>query len=160
MARRQLRRDEGAKAPCTREGHGREESRWYFICPVPDDLPDRARWPNLKAIGMVTSTVIRDGEKTTQQRYYILSKYVSVRRFAEAVRGHWGIENRLHWQLDVTFGEDQCRVRKGHADANFSILRRTALSLPKQKSTMKVGVKNNRLIAAWDEDYLEKILTG
>lgn len=142
------------------KGHGRQETRQYYICPVPDDLPDRTRWPNLKAIGMAISTVVRDGKETTQRRYYILSKYISGRRFAEAVRGHWGIENRLHWQLDVTFGEDQCRVRKGHADANFSILRRTALSLPKNEATAKVGVKNKRLIAAWDEDYLKKVLVG
>ena len=81
-------------------------------------------------------------------------------RFAEAVRGHWSIENRLHWQLDVTFQEDQCRIRQGHADANFSILRRAALSLLKNETTAKVGIKNKRLSAAWDEDYLEKVLLG
>lgn len=76
------------------------------------------------------------------------------------MRGHWGIENRLHWQLDVTFQEDQCRVRKGHADVNLSILRRTALSLLKNELTLKVGIKNKRLTAAWDESYLEKVLVG
>ena len=70
------------------------------------------------------------------------------------------IENRLHWQLDVTFQEDQCRVRKGHADANFSILRRTALSLLKNKSTEKVGVENKRLIAGWSDTYLAKVVFG
>jgi len=70
------------------------------------------------------------------------------------------IENRLHWQLDVTFGEDQCRIRHGHADANFSILRRTALSLLKNETTLKVGIKNKRLTAGWDESYLEKVLLG
>lgn len=93
-------------------------------------------------------------------RYYILSQYVSARRFANASRGHWGIENSLHWQLDVTFDEDQCRIRKGHADQNFSILRRNALSLLKNESSQKVGVKNKRLVAGWDEDYLEKVLLG
>jgi hypothetical protein len=80
---------------------------------------------------------------------------------AEAVRARrcaniGAIENRLHWQLDVTFGEDQCRIRKGHADTNFSILRRAALSLLKNDQTAKVGVKNKRLIAAWDDAYLRK----
>jgi predicted transposase YbfD/YdcC len=89
-----------------------------------------------------------------------LSKYLSARRFAEAVREHWGIENRLHWQLDVTFQEDQCRIRKGHADANFSILRRTALSMLKNEASLKVGVKNKRLTAGWDEDYMLKVLSG
>ena len=74
------------------------------------------------------------------------------------MRSHWGIENNLHWQLDVTFGEDQCRIRKGHADANFSILRRTALSMLTNESTAKVGIKNKRLTAGWDESYLEKVL--
>ena len=78
---------------------------------------------------------------------------MSARSFAAAVRGHWGIENRLHWQLDVTFGEDQCRTRKGHADANFSILRRTALSLLKNEKTAKVGMKNKRLTAGWNDSY-------
>jgi len=79
---------------------------------------------------------------------------------AKAVRDHWSIENRLHWQLDVTFQEDQSRIRKGHADTNFSILRRTALSMLKNESTAKVGIKNKRLTAGWDEIYLEKVLVG
>ena len=93
-------------------------------------------------------------------RYYILSKTISARRFAAAVRGHWGIENRLHWQLDVTFGEDQSRIRRGHADANFSILRHTALSMLKNNASKKLGVKNKRLTAAWNDDYLLEILLG
>lgn len=142
------------------KGHGREESRYYLICPVPDDLPDRSRWAKLRAIGIAISNTQRDGKDCTESRYYILSKYLSGRRFAGAVRDHWSIENRLHWQLDVTFQEDQCRLRKGHADTNFSILRRTALSLLKNNSTLKVGIKNKRLTAAWDEAYLEEVLVG
>jgi predicted transposase YbfD/YdcC len=142
------------------EGHGREEIRSYLLCPVPEDLPDRSRWANLRAIGMALSNTRRDGKDCTEIRYYILSKYLSGRRFAGAVRDHGSIENRLHWQLDVTFQEDQCRLRKGHADTNFSILRRTALSLLKNNSTLKVGIKNKRLAAAWDETYLEEVLVG
>jgi predicted transposase YbfD/YdcC len=142
------------------EGHGREETRTYFICPVPDDLPDRERWPDLAAIGTAISETTRDGKTSIEQRYYILSRKLSGRRFAAAVRGHWSIENRLHWQLDVTFQEDQCRLRRGHADANFSILRRMALSLLKNNHTLKVGVKNKRLAAGWDDDYLEQVLFG
>jgi predicted transposase YbfD/YdcC len=142
------------------KGHGREERRAYCICPVPDDLPDASRWPGLKAIGIAISTTMRDGEECNEVRYYILSKYLSARRFASAVRGHWGIENRLHWQLDVTFQEDQCRIRKGHADANFSILRRTALAMLKNETTLKVGIKNKRLSAGWNEAYLEQVLVG
>ena len=142
------------------EGHGRKEERYYSICPVPEDLPDRERWAKLKAIGIVISSTRREGKDCHERRYYILSKYLSARRFAEAVRKHWGIENRLHWQLDVTFQEDQCRIRKGHADANFSIVRRAALSMLKNESSLKVGVKNKRLVAGWDEAYLEKVLIG
>jgi predicted transposase YbfD/YdcC len=142
------------------KGHGREEIRDYIICPVPEELPDRARWPGLKAIGIAMSNTRRNGQECYEARYYILSKYMSAKRFAEAVRSHWGIENQLHWQLDVTFREDECRIRKGHADANFSILRRTALGLLKQESTAKVGIKNKRLTAGWDESYLEKVLRG
>lgn len=142
------------------QGHGRKEERYYSLSPVPEDLPDRSRWVGLKAIGIAVSTTYRNGKECNEVRYYILSKYLSARRFATAVREHWGIENRLHWQLDVTFQEDQCRIRKGHADANFSILRRTALSLLKNEATLKVGVKNKRLTAGWDETYLEKVLVG
>ena len=142
------------------KGHGREETRYYYICPVPDNLPDRSRWVGLKAIGIAISETQRDGKSCNEVRYYILSKYLPGRRFAEAVRGHWGIENRLHWQLDVTFQEDLCRIRKGHADTNFSTLRRTALSMLKNESSLKVGVKNKRLAAGWDEAYLEKVLLG
>ena len=72
--------------------------------------------------------------------------------------GHWSIENRLHWQLDVTFQEDQCRIRQGYADTNFSILRRAALGLLKNETTAKIGIKNKRLTAGWDESYLAKVL--
>lgn len=142
------------------KGHGREEIRHYFICAVPDDLPDRVRWPGLKAIGIAINHTVREGKECYAVRYYILSRYLSGKRFAGAVRDHWGIENSLHWQLDVTFGEDQCRVRKDHADANLSILRRTALTLLKNETTQKLGIKNKRLTAGWDDTYLDKVLLG
>ena len=142
------------------QGHGRQEMRTYFVCPVPDDLPDRTRWKKLAAIGVAINETLRDGKLTSEVRHYILSKKLSAKKFAAAVRGHWSIENRLHWQLDVTFGEDQSRIRQGHADANFSILRRTALSLLKNNHTLKLGIKNKRLAAAWDDQYLEQVLFG
>jgi predicted transposase YbfD/YdcC len=141
-------------------GHGREELRTYYVCDVPRDLPDRQRWPKLTALGLALSDTIRDGKHSVEMRYYILSKKLSGRKFAVAVRSHWSIENQLHWQLDVTFQEDQSRLRRGHADANFSILRRTALSLLKNNHTLKVGVKNKRLAAGWDDSYLEQVLFG
>jgi predicted transposase YbfD/YdcC len=141
-------------------GHGREENRTYYVCPAPDDLPDRQHWKKLTAIGIAISDTVRDGKPTSEVRYYILSRKLSAKKFAEAVRGHWSIENRLHWQLDVTFGEDQSRLRKGHADANFSLLRRTALSLLKNNRTSKVGIKNKRLTAGWNNNYLAEVLCG
>jgi predicted transposase YbfD/YdcC len=141
-------------------GHGREETRHYFVCSVPDNLPDAARWSKLKAIGVAISDTLRDGKSCSHVRYYILSRKLSARRFAAAVRGHWSIENCLHWQLDVTFQEDQCRVRQGHADANLSILRRAALGLLKNNHSHKIGIKNKRLVAGWDDNYRLEILCG
>jgi predicted transposase YbfD/YdcC len=157
--------DDFARVPVSRyeteeHGHGRDDTRTYSVCSAPDDLPDRERWPHLKAVGLAINDTVRGGKQTSEVRFYILSQKLSAKKFAEAVRGHWSIENRLHWQLDVTFGEDQSRIRKKHADANFSILRRTALSLLKNNHTAKVGVKNKRLSAAWDQDYLAEVLFG
>jgi predicted transposase YbfD/YdcC len=140
--------------------HGRDEMRFYYVCPVPEDLPDKERWRKLRAVGLAVNNTVRDGKECIECRYYILSRFMSAKRFAEAVRSHWAIENRLHWQLDVTFQEDQSRIRKGHADANFSSLRRTALSLLKNNHTKKVGVKNKRLVAALNDDYLTEVLLG
>ena len=144
----------------TSKGHGRRESRWHYVCSVPRGLPDSDRWPGLKAIGMVISNNERDGKECVSIRYYVLSKKMPVKKFAAIVKGHWAIENELHWQLDVTFREDHCRIRKGNADANFSILRRIALMLLKNEKTAKLGVKNKRLSAGWSEDYLLKVLVS
>lgn len=142
------------------KGHGRDETRYYYVCPVPENLPGSERWPELNAIGLAINNTIRDDKSTCEVRYYILSKKLSARRFAEAVRGHWGIENNLHWQLDVTFQEDQARHRKGHSNANFNILRKAALSLLKNNTSKKVGIKNKRLIASINERYLMEVLFG
>lgn len=144
----------------TNSGHGRQEPRWHHVCPLPRDRPDRERWPGLKAIGMVISNTIRDGKECGGIRYYILSKKLAVKKFTAIVKGHWAIENELHWQLDVTFREDHCRIRKGNADVNFRTLRRTALTFLKNEKTAKLGVKNKRLSAGWDEDYLLQVLIG
>ena len=157
--------DDFARVPVSRfeteeTGHGRRETRTYYVCPVPTELPDRHRWKKLQAIGIAVNMTLRDGKETSEVRHYILSKKLTGKKFAAAVRGHWSIENRLHWQLDVTFGEDQCRVRKDHADANLSLLRRTTLSLLTNNHTRKIGVKNKRLAAAWNEEYLAQVLFG
>lgn len=142
------------------KGHGREEHRTYYVCDVPEDLPDRSRWKGLKRIGLAISDTVRSGQPCDDVRVYIMSRKLSARSFGAAVRGHWGIENSLHWQLDMSFGEDRSRVRKDHADANLAALRRLALGLLKNEESKKVGIKNKRLIAAWNTDYLRQVLFG
>lgn len=142
------------------KGHGRIEHRTYYVCDVPADLPDASRWEGLKRIGVAISDTVRSGKPCDDVRYYILSKAMSAKSFGAAVRSHWGIENSLHWQLDMSFGEDRSRVRKDHADANMGALRRAGLSLLKNENSKKVGIKNKRLIAAWNADYLKQVLFG
>lgn len=145
----------------TREkGHGREEHRTSYVCDVPEDLPDRCRWKGLKRIGLAVSDTVRSGKPCDDVRVYIMSRKLSARSFGAAVRGHWGIENSLHWQLDMSFGEDRSRVRRDHADANMAALRRLALGLLKNETRKKVGIKNKRLVAAWNPGYLRQVLFG
>lgn len=114
----------------------------------------------MKAIGIAIHNSTRDGKDCNEVRYYILSKHLTGKKFRDTVRQHWAIENSLHWQLYVTFNEDQSRIRKGHADTNFSILHRIELSMLKNEKTAKLGVKNKRLPAGWDETYFEEVLLG
>ena len=141
-------------------GHGREEHRRYYMCDVPEGLPDRARWKGLRRIGVAIGDTMRGDKACNDVRYSILSKRLNARSFGAAVRGHWSIENSLHWQLDMSFGEDRSRIRKGHADANFAVVRRMALSLLKKEKSQKVGVKTKRLTAGRNDDYLEQVLFG
>ncbi len=98
------------------------------------------------------------GRTSLEGRYYILSRGLSAKEFAEAVRGHWSIENQLHWQLDVSFREDESRVRTGHAAANVSVIRRFALGLLKRESGCRRGIGTKRLKGALSEEYREKVL--
>jgi predicted transposase YbfD/YdcC len=101
-----------------------------------------------------------DGIETDEISYYISSLPPKVRQFAKAVRGHGGIENRLHWSLDVTFAEDASRVRKDHGPLNLSMLRRLALSILQKDTAVKDSLRGKRLRAGWDDEVLAKILTG
>ena len=157
--------DDFARTKVTRhetveQGHGRQEQRTYYVCDVPAGLPDAKRWKGLVQIGMAVSQTARGGKPSDAVRYYITSKRLTAKRFGPLVRGHWGIENSLHWQLDVSFGEDRSRTRLDHAQANLGVLRRTSLSLLKNETSSKVGIKNRRLTAAWNIDYLHKVLFG
>lgn len=142
------------------KGHGRIEHRTCYVCDVPEDLPDAGRWAGLKRIGVAISETVRSGRPCDDVRYYILSRRMSARSLGSAVRGHWSIENSLQWQLDMSSCEDRSRVRKDHADANMGALRRLALGLLKNEAIKKVGIRNKRLVAAWNIDYLRQVLFG
>jgi predicted transposase YbfD/YdcC len=151
------------KAQTMNKGHGRLETRNYWI--IDDEScitslnPDGA-WEKLRSIGMVESIRHTRQKVTTEVRYYLLSIDGDALTFAHAVRSHWGIENSVHWVLDVTFHEDLSRVRAGYADHNFAILRRIALNLLRHEKTDKSSIHTKRLKAGWNTDYLEKVLLG
>jgi predicted transposase YbfD/YdcC len=140
--------------------HGRVEYRTYYTLPVQDRVRDQEAWADLTLLGVAIRERKIGDEYEVASRFYIASRPLTAQEFAEAVRGHWGIENQLHWQLDVTFREDASRIRKGHGPQNFSILRRTALSLLKYEQTCKNGIAIKRHKAGWDQKYLEQVLTG
>jgi predicted transposase YbfD/YdcC len=140
-------------------GHGREETRSYIQMPVPENLPGRELWKGLKSIGVVVSECVRDGKETVEVRYYISSLGVGVKRFAHAVRSHWGIENACHWSLDVTYREDESRIRDRHLRENFAWLNRFTLSLLKQHPG-RDSIVMKRRSCGWNEDFLWEVLTG
>ena len=139
--------------------HGRIETRRYWHVNAPDYVKEQADWPGLVSVGMCEARREVNGQRSQEKRYYLSSLGVDAKRFAEAARGHWSIENSLHWILDVVFREDDSRVRIGHAAENFGLLRRMAVNLLQQEKTLKRGVKTKRLKAALDECYLLKVLT-
>jgi predicted transposase YbfD/YdcC len=140
--------------------HGRVEVRRYVTVSDLGWLEDQSKWKNLNLIGMVQSER-HIGEKITHEtRYFISSLPNDAKRFAEAVRDHWRIENQLHWVLDIAFREDDSRVRDRNAATNLAILRRFALTLCKQEKTAKVGIKVKRKRAGWNNDYLLTLLNA
>jgi len=143
------------------KGHGRLESRrcWVGYDALPY-IDDSQNWEELQTIVMVESERTIKEETTIEHRYYISSTKDTAASLLNASRMHWGIENSLHWRLDIAFREDDSRIRKGHGAENFAILRHIALNLLEKEDTAKVGIKNKRLMAGWDNSYLEKVLAG
>ena len=115
---------------------------------------------NFSSIAMVESVRRVEGQTSREVRFYMSSLAPDSQRLAESIRSHWSVENPLHWVLDVAFREDECRIRSGHAPENFTLLRHLALSALNQETTAQVGIKNKRLRAGWDNDYLLKVLAG
>jgi len=141
------------------KGHGRQESRVYVQMPVPKELRGLELWKGLKSIGMATLICVRDGKETMETRYYISSLEVSVKLFAHAVRSHWGIENSCHWSLDMTYREDESRIREPHLRENFAWLNRFTLSLLKQHPG-KDSIAMKRRACGWSDDFLTEVLCG
>lgn len=141
------------------KGHGREETRFYYHMPVPGHLRDLKLWKGLKSIGIVVSVFVRNGKETSETRYYISSLPVGVKQFAHSVRSHWSIENTCHWCLDMTFRQDESRVRDQHARANLAWLDRLALSLLKQHPEAdSIAMKRRR--CAWNDNFMLEVRTG
>lgn len=152
--------DVQARGHLTKEtGHGREEIRSYIQMPVPEDLRGLELWKGLKSIGMATLMCVRNGKETSDTRYYISSLPVGVKVFAHAVRSHWGIENSCHWSLDMTYREDESRIRAPHLRENFAWLNRFTLSLLKQHPG-KDSIVMKRRACGWSDEFLAEVVTG
>jgi predicted transposase YbfD/YdcC len=138
-------------------GHGRSEMRFCIVIEDVESIRDRAVWKDLRSVVCVVSSRTIRGKTSDERRYFISSRKASARTFLARVRGHWGIENGCHWVLDVAFGEDDHRLREGHAPHNMALVRKMALAMLK-KAKAKCGIRNKRLKAGWDDTFLEHVL--
>ena len=138
--------------------HGRLEIRRYYQSDQLNWFADRSKWEGLKSVGLVESVREVGDKRTVERRYYLSSLPLGVATFARAVRSHWGVENNVHWIMDVCFREDQSRARAGYAAENLATLRRLALNLLKREQTKKRGIRGKQLNAAWDHAYLLRLL--
>ncbi|MHC5537362.1 ISAs1 family transposase [Singulisphaera rosea] len=139
-------------------GHGREETRTYLQLPAPKELPGIELWKGLKSVGVATSHVVKDGKESVEVRYYISSLEVDVKRFAYAIRSHWSVENSCHWCLDMTFREDESRIREKKLRENFAWLNRFVLSLLKQHPG-KQSIAMKRRYCGWSEKFMMEVVT-
>jgi predicted transposase YbfD/YdcC len=141
------------------QGHGREEERSCVVVQHVAGLRDRAAWPRLTTVGMCRRERTVNGQTSEEVCYFIGSRRLAARRYAQAIRGHWGIENNLHWQLDVSFHEDASRVENRHGAANIALMRKLALALLKQHP-QKESIARKRKTAALDTAFLAEALAG
>jgi len=139
------------------QSHGREEFRACWVLTDLEELRERAKWPGLQSVIVVVRDRTAGEQNSCEKHYYISSRKQSAKKFLGAVRGHWGIENSLHWVLDVVFDEDHSRVRKDHGPENFGMLRRMAISMLKAEQS-KGSIQVKRLKAGWDDGFLEQVL--
>lgn len=142
------------------EGHGRLVRRRVFDCREAITLEPLRQWPGLQTVLMVESIRGTDSEVTSDIRYFLCSSKQSPEDLAQAIRKHWQIENNLHWVLDVTFSEDQCRVRDRVAAQNLALLRKIAINLVRRHQGSKESLRGRRKMAAWNDRYMEQIITG
>ena len=140
------------------KNHGRIETRRYWQSARLAWFADRTKWEGLRTVGVVEAVRELKGQVQTERRYFLSSLTLDAPRFARAVRAHWGVENQLHWVLDVQFGEDQSRARSGHAAENLATLRRLALNLLKRDTTKQRGIRGKQKNAGWDHRYLLHLL--
>jgi predicted transposase YbfD/YdcC len=140
--------------------HGRHETRRYYQSAELDWFADRPDWEGLRSVGMVEAIREVGGPRTVERRYFLLSLPLDVATFARAARGHWGIENKVHWVLDVQMREDQSRARAGYAAENLATLRRLALNLLNRDRTKRRGIRGKQLNAGWDHAYLLRLLSA
>jgi predicted transposase YbfD/YdcC len=142
----------------TDRGHGREEERTYLQLPVPKDLPGRGDWKALKSVGVVTSRRVTGDGESIEVRYYLSSLPVDVGLFARAARGHWSVENACHWSLDVTFREDDSRVRERVLGSNITWLYRFTLSILKQHPDRRMSLIMKRRACGWSDGFLMEVI--
>jgi predicted transposase YbfD/YdcC len=147
-----------ASVETVEKDHGRMETRRYVQSDQLNWFADRPKWEGLKSVGLVESTREVEGKTTIERRYYLSSLALGAETFARAVRSHWGVENKVHWVMDVCFREDQSRARAGYAAENLATLRRLALNLLKREKTKKRGIRGKQLNASWDHAYLLRLL--
>jgi predicted transposase YbfD/YdcC len=139
---------------------GRDETRIYYAAPAPAALRQHAEWFDVQSVIMVYRECVRKGKESNETAYYLSSLPPKVKRIARYIRGHWGIENTLHWTLDVIFSEDKSRIRTGNAPEIASIFRKLALMVLQRDTSSKGSLRGKRLQAGWNEDFLERILCG